>query len=161
MRYRPVFTADEAACVRAAIAREMSIRGIGQRKAAVLFGIAQQSISHVLSGKSEPKRRTVEKVAAALGITVNALISGTAYTAECHADGRATERAIGEAFSAQVHIISDAVAALRFLLDAGISSPTPNGARLTLDAAARARESAGSLTPSTLAVEIVRAAVTG
>lgn len=161
MRYRSVFTADEAARVRAAVVREMSDRGIGQRKAAVLFGIAQQSVSYVLSGRSEPRRSTVEKIATALGVTVDALISPPAPDVAEVVAARALESTIGEAFAPRFHTISDAVAALRFLADAGIRSATPAGAKVVLDAAARTRKSAGTLTPLRLEVEVARAAVGG
>jgi transcriptional regulator with XRE-family HTH domain len=53
----------------AAVARAMKRQGITQVELAERMGVGQPAVSMVLSRKRRPQRRTVEKFAAALGVT--------------------------------------------------------------------------------------------
>lgn len=61
----------------------MRSRGLTQAQIAASCGISQSSLSAIIRGESEPKEKTAERIALALGCSVEELKTATADVASC------------------------------------------------------------------------------
>ena len=57
--------------------RLTGMHGLLQRELADYLGLSEQGLWNILSGRSEPRTRTVQQCARAFGITVDQLLSDT------------------------------------------------------------------------------------
>jgi transcriptional regulator with XRE-family HTH domain len=75
------------------------MHGVSQQRLARYLGLSPQGLWNILHGRSEPRSRTAQRIAAAFGITMDALFADTGSCVRAGAGvfERAPVRALAEA----------------------------------------------------------------